>query len=334
MTPLVSHATNTGVSRTQCTEALAALGFTALEAEVYAVLVEHSPASAYKVAREVGKAAANVYKAVDSLQRKGAILVEESSTRLCRAIPPSELIHQLEHQFAQARSRAQTALARLTGAAGDERVYELGSSDQVLTRARAMIRRTERVVLCDLFPEAAVELREELDAAARRGRRVCVQVYRPAAFDPRVTIFLTPNADRLLQLWPGQWLNIVVDAREHLLAFLRHGLRGVHQAVYSESVYLSLLYASGLSSEMLASAAETLLEGEAALESLRQAYAAVRASVRPIDMPGYTALLQRFGGDRLETAARTGRAKPRARGPAKTAKSAARKRSQGTRNRG
>jgi predicted transcriptional regulator len=309
------------VSRAECTEALAALGFTALEAEVYAVLVEHSPATAYKIAREVGKAAANVYKAVESLQRKGAILVEESSSRLCRAIPPAELVHQLERQFSQARTRAETALAQLTRTPGDERVYELGSSDQVLTRARAMIRRTERAVLCDLFPEAAVELREDLHDAARRGRRVCVQVYRPLEFEPSVTVFLSPNGERLLRLWPGQWLNVVADAREHLLAFLRHGLRGIHQAVWSESVYLSLLYSSGLSSEMVSSAAGTLLDADTAAKSLREAYAEVQASVSQFDLPGYASLIQRFGGGPVGTTAPPERAKLRKQTPLKASPS-------------
>jgi HTH-type transcriptional regulator, sugar sensing transcriptional regulator len=311
------------MSRAECTKALAALGFTALEAEVYSVLVEHSPATAYKVAREVGKAAANVYKAVESLQRKGAILVEESSTRLCRAIPPAELIQQLERQFSQARTRARTALAQLSRTAGDDRVYELGSSEQVLTRARTMIRRTERAVLCDLFPDAVVELREDLNAAADRGRRVCVQVYRKVEFDSRVNVFLSPNGDRLLRLWPGQWLNIVADAREHLLAFLRHGLRGIHQAVYSESVYLSLLYASGLSSEMVVDAAHALLDGDAAPEPLRKAYAEARESVSQFGLPGYTSLLERFGDERLGTAAQPALTAPRER---TTSKAATRKR--------
>jgi sugar-specific transcriptional regulator TrmB len=288
------------VERTECTEALAALGFTALEAEVYAVLVEQSPATAYKVAQEVGKAAANVYKAVESLQRKGAILVEAASSRLLRAIPPSELIHQLERQFSQARTRAQTALAQLTRTTGDERVYELGSSDQVLARARTMIRRTERMVLCDLFPEAALELREDIEATARRGRRVCVQVYRAVEFDPRVTVFVKPDGDRLLARWPGQWLNVAADAREHLLAFLHHGLGGIHQAVWSESVYLSLLYFGGLSSEMSAVAAGTLVDADGAPEAMQKAYAEVRALLSGSDLPGYAALLARFGGARLE----------------------------------
>lgn len=288
------------MDRTECTEALVALGFTALEAEVYAVLVEHSPATAYKVAQELGKAAANVYQAVEALQRKGAILVEETSSRMCRAIPPAELIHQVERQFSQARTRAQTALAQLTRTAGDERVYEVRSSEQVLARARTMLRNVERMVLCDFFPEAIIELREDVEAAARRGCRVCLQVYQPIELDRRVTVFLKPDGDRLLRSWPGQWLNIVADAREHLLAFLRNGLGGIHQAVWSESVYLSLLYFSGLASEMMAGAAGTILDGDDAPEPLRKAYADVRARFSGADLPGCTSLLARFSGAQAE----------------------------------
>lgn len=291
------------MDRTECTEALAALGFTSLEAEVYAVLVEQSPATAYKIAQEVGKAAANVYKAVESLQRKGAILVEETTSRLCRAVPPRELIQQLERQFARARSRAQTALAQLARPAGDERVYDLASSEQVLARARAMLRQTERMVLCDLFPEAAVELRDDIDAAARRGRRVCVQVYRPIEFDPRVAVFVKPDGERLLRVWPGQWLNIVSDAREHLLAFMKAGLTGVHQAVWSESVYLSLLHFSGFASEMTAGAAGIILDADGVPEAMRSAFAGVRDRLKGEDLPGYTSLLARFGAGGVGTAA-------------------------------
>ncbi|HWM90021.1 MAG TPA: hypothetical protein VN493_04585 [Thermoanaerobaculia bacterium] len=31
-------------------------------------------------------------KAMESLQQKGAVLVDETGTRLCRAIPPAELL--------------------------------------------------------------------------------------------------------------------------------------------------------------------------------------------------------------------------------------------------
>jgi hypothetical protein len=63
---------------------LSTLGFTELEAAVYTFLVESSPATAYRVAQGIGRPVANTYKAVESLQQKGAVLVDETGTRLCR----------------------------------------------------------------------------------------------------------------------------------------------------------------------------------------------------------------------------------------------------------
>ena len=283
------------MGRTECIEALVSLGFTALEAEVYVVLVEHSPATAYKVAQEVGKAAANVYKAVESLQRKGAILVEETSGRLCRAVPPAELIHQLQQQFLHARTRAEQALANLHGTASDERVYQLGSREQVLARARAMLSGAEHIVLCDLFPEAVDALRLDLHAAASRDVRICVQVYRPVDLGERIHLFTNADGERQLEAWPGgQWLNLVADAREHLLAVLRSGGEGIHQAVWSESAYLALVHHSGLSAEMTVASMRRVIEANGSSSEFAAEHARTRALFSGANLPGYTALRQRF----------------------------------------
>ncbi|WP_394844497.1 TrmB family transcriptional regulator [Pendulispora brunnea] len=284
------------MTRELCIEALVDLGFTALEAEVYVTLVEHSPATAYKVAQEVGKAAANVYKAVESLQRKGAILVEESSGRLCRAVPPAELIGQLQQQFAQARTRAEQALAKLRGPAPDERVYQLAAHDQVLARARAMIERGQKVLLCDLFPESVELLRGDLEKAARRGVSVCVQTYAPATFPPGIHVFENPAGARQLEAWPGgQWLNIVADAREYLFALLRTGGEGVHQAVWSESPCLSVVHHSGIKSEMTVVGFQRLIEAKADAAAFAQAFARTQQLFGAVDLPGYAALRERLG---------------------------------------
>ena len=98
---------------------LAALGFTDLEAAVYVYLVENSPATAYRVAQGIGKPVANTYKAVESLQQKGAVLVDETKTRLCRAVPPDDLLGRLEKTFETRREAAAQALARLQPAVLD-----------------------------------------------------------------------------------------------------------------------------------------------------------------------------------------------------------------------
>ena len=57
------------------TQSLMALGFTGLEAEIYAFLLGQSSVTGYRVAQALGKPAANTYKAIESLERKEAVLI-------------------------------------------------------------------------------------------------------------------------------------------------------------------------------------------------------------------------------------------------------------------
>src|SRR5438067_8708876 len=108
-------------------EALAELGFTELEAQIYAFLLQESPATAYRIAQGTGRLPANTYNAVESLQAKGAILVDEGTNRHCRAVPPRELLALLQRRFDERRERATKALAELESSSPDERVYQLRS---------------------------------------------------------------------------------------------------------------------------------------------------------------------------------------------------------------
>jgi len=79
---------------------LQSLGMNRLEAEIYIYLLQQpGPVTAYRAGQAMGKPTANVYKAVDVLVRKGAVMVEEGPTRLCRPAPPQEFLGQLETSF-------------------------------------------------------------------------------------------------------------------------------------------------------------------------------------------------------------------------------------------
>ena len=64
------------------------IGFNRLESEVYLTLLKQSPLSGYKIAQILGEGSSNIYKALDILKKKGAVLVEEKpSTRQFIAVP-------------------------------------------------------------------------------------------------------------------------------------------------------------------------------------------------------------------------------------------------------
>lgn len=274
-------------------EALVALGFTGLEAEVYAFLLQDSPATGYRIAQVIGKPVANTYKAIESLETKGAVLVDEGANRQCRAIPADELIARLDRAFAKKRERAAATLATLKAPDADDRVYQLRSLEQVFERCRAMLARAQVVALVDAFPDPMNELKDSLVDAGRRGITLGVKAYRPIEIEG-VEVFVEPNGERIQRGWPGQWVNIVVDGHEHLFAFLTADGAGLHQAIWSGSAYLSWVYHSALASEITLAGILDDLSRNAPIERIRERREEyMRYFTR--NEPGYRELMERFG---------------------------------------
>lgn len=279
----------------QSVRRLTELGFTELEASVYAYLVQHAPATAYRVAQGIGKAVANTYKAVESLQQKGAVLVDETGeNRLCRAVPPAELLGRLRSTFERRQDAAARALARLQPAGGDDGIFALTSPEQVYDRCARMLEQAEAVVLLDAFPAAANVLRPALEAVVARGATVVVQAYAPTEL-AGAEVILPLNAEDILRRWPGQWLCLVVDGAEHLFAYLDREGRVVHQAIWSASAFLSWLHHSYLVGSMRDQLLEHLLESATDLEAIKATLARTDRWVAP-EARGYRELRARFGG--------------------------------------
>src|SRR5580704_2378142 len=112
-----------------CVKALAELGFTNLEAEIYAFLLQESPATGYRIAQAIGKPAANTYKAIQTLEQKGAVIVEDGTSRMCRAVSSDELLSRMTREFELRRSSAQSTLSALNHPSVDERIYQIRSRD-------------------------------------------------------------------------------------------------------------------------------------------------------------------------------------------------------------
>jgi len=261
-------------------DALHALGFTEIEALVYAFLLRESPATGYRVSHAIGRQTANTYKAIASLAGKGAIVVDDGGSRLCRAVPPEEVLQGLERRFQADRARALRALQGIAQASGDDRVYQLRSAPQALERARAMLERARALVLLDVFPGPCDALRESIVGATGRAR-VIAKVYGDADL-PGVTTVRAADAERVLAAWPGQQLSLVVDAEEHLLALFAADMASVHQAVCSNSTFLSCMQHNHLASELLVTAPASGLDPSA-----------VRLTTA--NVPGFATLSERYG---------------------------------------
>ena len=267
------------------------LGLNQLEAEVYAFLLPHEPTTAYGIGKALGRQTANVYKAIERLARFGAVLVEEGSARVCRAVPAGELVRHVERQFLAKTRSAEQALTALERDTFDERVYRVSSVSEVLQRAREMLERASHVAVVDAFPRALAEIAPAVEATARRGVEVFIEAYLPIEI-AGAEVVVVPDGHLSIQAWRCEQLNLVVDGREHLLALLSEDLRAVHQAVWSSSLYLSCLHHSGRLNEinLIRSLSHAGQAGDERSAHALQQHRFFRNS----EVPGHRELVRRF----------------------------------------
>jgi len=297
-----------------CVQALTKLGFTSLEAEIYAFLVQEPPVTGYRVAQALGKPAANVYKAIEALEAKGAVLIDQGANRVCRAVPTEELLSQLDHAFQQRRSQAAEALAELRVSQQDDRVYQLRTREQVFERCRSMLARCKQLALFDLFPDPLEVLRPDIEAAAARGVQITVKAFEPVEISG-VDVVLNPRGADVVANYPGQWAIVIIDGAELLIASLDANRKDIHQAIWSSSVTLSWIFHCSFAAELLMANLMNFIDKGTPLEQLQAAVAPyMRAGVEPSPepseieatlyrwgrfygqgIPGYEELLARFG---------------------------------------
>ena len=289
-------------------ELLRSLGFTDLEAETYTALVNREPATAYAIGRIIGKPTANVYKAVESLARKGAVLIEEGTGRQCRAVEPEVLFGRLEQTMLRGIRKARAVFAEPDPSSVDERVYRLETSDQVIQRCVEMLDRAESIAAVDAFPAALSAVAAAVERTAARGVRVFVEAYAPCAI-AGADIVVVEHGPVTLRRWRSEQLNVVVDGREHVAALLSSDLTRVYQAVWSSSLYLSCLMHAGRVAE------HTLIKLMSAERSGKASGAVRNVLARHpffanTDVPGQTELVERFT---VLKASKAGTAGPRSR---------------------
>lgn len=231
--------------------ALTSLGFTDLESRLYSDLLRHGPASGYRLAQRVGKAAANVYQSLTALTLKGAVFISDDleDKRTYVPNPPRQLLKMLETSFCERRDASLRKLESIYTPQSDERVYSVRSVALIFERVRVMLASAKEIVLIDFFPEIYALLRAEVDAARARGVTVAGIAYRPDDAGPGMPLN-RDAADMVSSRWPGVGLIIIVDGCQYLVAQLSRDLKTVLNGVWTDSVFLSCVFHSAVAADI------------------------------------------------------------------------------------
>jgi sugar-specific transcriptional regulator TrmB len=266
---------------------LSFLGLNALEQQAYAALLRNPAQTGYKLAQTLKKPVANIYKALESLLDKGAVLVEDGDPAVYRATPIKEMFDTLEGELRQQRKTALRKFAA-RNPVPDERVYRLGSREQTIQRARNIISSCKEILLLDIFPNLVAELSEEISAAAARGVNIAGLIYGPTKVSG-TKLTLRPDGDQVLQRWAGDWMNVVADGQELLISVLERSGKQVYQAVWTRSPYLVWSFHSALYAEILLSRLRIEIENGASQSELLRLFELHRDRLIT-EAPGYRRL--------------------------------------------
>jgi len=201
---------------------LTSVGFSALETDVYWALLQEPGSSGYRLAQMVGKQAANIYKALDSLRTKGAVLADESTRPTTYiALPIRDYIEAKRRELESMQTQIEHELEDVASLPAHGGIFELTSVAQVYERCRDLLRNAKTVVLLNIDARPLEELRAELNAAADRGVRVLIKTR--AAMPGQAA---GPEAAR------GDELALAVDFKEYLQAFLEGDGSDVEEAIW------------------------------------------------------------------------------------------------------
>lgn len=270
------------------------IGFTKLESEIYLTLLENSPATGYSIAQAIGKPVANTYKALDSLFKRGVIVSDDSGkNRLYSPLPIKEYLDQLERDFKVKRKKIEESMKKRKNPQALTGINSLENVDQVFGRAIQALKSAKDVVLIDASPEPLERIKDYLQKKAKTGVKVIVEAYSPVSI-PGCEIIGSMLDKEVFEAWPGDWLNVIVDGREYIMAFFDKMRRRVHQAVWSKSLYLSLMIHNGFVAEfILAKIRRMLAENAVPADMLHiiRDYKPFRTSV----LPAFADFLKTFG---------------------------------------
>ena len=244
--------------------ALESLGLTQIEARCYAHLAANPSTTGYGVARGIGKPTANVYRAIETLERKGLVIHDRGTTPAYRALPPEDMLARLERDFQERKARASRELASLKPTSSDEKLYALKSHDDVIARAHLLLAAARRVVMMEAAHDTLARFERAVTDARSRGVRVVVITDGDA---------LPAHADTIANArQPVRALRVTADARECVMSSLPNDTGGVVEALWTRSALVARMLHDALAAEMFYGLVERAFDDGLSIDEVEEAF--------------------------------------------------------------
>ncbi len=192
------------------------LGFSEYEARAYIALLQHDLVTGYELAKVSGLPRANIYRVLQKLEERGAVLrVESEDATRYVPLPYEEYLQRVDHEFRQALDATRQALRELAQPVEEAYVWNTRDYATLLEHARGLIEGAEEQLLIAICPTEAAALAAPMDQAEARGVELitlCMNACPEPCGGCRGDLFRY----HVLEPFDPGWLVIVSDGEEVL----------------------------------------------------------------------------------------------------------------------
>ena len=145
-------------------------GLTEYQAKTYTALVAHGVADADTIASTADLPRTSVYKAIDSLQEMGYLVVTEGRPKIYRPAEPLEVKSRLSRRLDDIFGRLNTMYEILSERGEPQLIYTINGKEKVIDKIGEILKKTEDdiVISTPRFSDMLRNLENEFQSAVKR----------------------------------------------------------------------------------------------------------------------------------------------------------------------
>jgi sugar-specific transcriptional regulator TrmB len=216
-----------------------------LEVRIYIWLLQNKRSTGYKIAMEIGKPVANTYKALKSLQKKGAVIIDNSTKKaIFDTVPVEEFLNKIENEFTRKKKKIIDEVQKLEVQQEKKGIYELQSLELMYEKATNMIKSAESSLLIDGHPAPLNMLKEEILNKKKDNITFLLKNYDNTIFEG-IKQITNPKTDIHLGGLQAQWIVLIKDVNEALMAFFDLSGQEMKHCIWIRDPYISLILFNG-----------------------------------------------------------------------------------------
>lgn len=190
--------------------------FTEGEAKVYASLIQQPHVSGYEAAKNSGVARSKVYEILDSLNRKGAVVISTGDkSKLYSGVPLPELIQLLKRRMKLELEELELMSKKFQQPKESQEIWTIADYQAALQKALTIIQETKEHLLIQIWME---DLTEEIEEAVLEKRRQGVNVLfilydRTGKYETKIPHIFRHGFEESKLKAGARWLTIASDEK-------------------------------------------------------------------------------------------------------------------------